>query len=350
MAQTFRSRQIRHEQAMDNRFIAEHRVLAGDVARIVFRFATKQGENGNGRIVPNLRQTRDRLKTAVWEQVIRPYYIGNGADPFNSDQPQSPFARLLYDGIAGNTRIQAERQAAILRSAVKDETVYRWLTGPRPFTAVTELGRGVYEPFHQFVDPKGYRLSDRIWRDAVDARSRIDRLLDYHIAAGTGAVDMAELLEDFLTPGAKIIKTNAPYGTEGSYAARRLARTEITAAAGRATVNASAANPFVDSIKWTLSGSHSKPDICDQNAAGGDNGDGVYPVNGVPAYPGHPHCLCTLSPVVTKTSADLVADLKLQIQAGMPEARRMQGIFNIEWLVGALLSGVIGDVLERITR
>ncbi len=150
--------------------------------------------------------------------------------------------------------------------------------------------RGTYAPFHEWVDPNGYRLSDRVWRTSVDVRARIDRLVDYHISQGTGAVEIARLMEPFLTPGAQGIKTKTPYGTEGSFSARRLARSEISAAAGRATVNAASVNPFVESIQWVLSGSHPESDECDANARGGVNGDGIYPVADVPRYPNHPQC------------------------------------------------------------
>src|SRR5690606_14807505 len=176
----------------------------------------------------------------------------------------------------------------------EDPLIARTLAGAR-FGDAAQLvrPRGVYDPWHLWVDPNGYRLSDRVWRTAVDVRSRVDRLLDTEIARGTSAVDIADLLEDFLTPGARRIRTNTPYGQEGSYAARRLARTEITAAAGRATVNAAHANPFVEGLQWRLSASHPRIDICDEYARGGPNGDGIYAVGDAPPYPAHPQCICS---------------------------------------------------------
>lgn len=278
----------------------------------------------------------------VWELALRPYYLGTGDDPFLDGRPQSPYARMLYDGIEQATRIAVQQQVNFTRRYVRDETVWRWLTGERAFI----LEMGTYDPFHLFVDPNGYTLSDRVWRNAADVRSRVDRLLDYHIAQGTSAVRIAELLEDFLTPGAGSISTRTPYGREGSYAARRLARTEISAAAGRATVNASIANPFVGGIQWRLSASHKGKDICDEHATGGSNNDGIYAPDKLPAYPAHPHDLCSLLPVPIGDTATLVAELR----AGIANGRRspLQGILNENWLVGAILSGAIGEVAERI--
>jgi len=348
MSATFRSRQLRNERTQDQRFIAQQRDIAARMGAIVNGYAV-----GQDRTVPNLQRTRTIIKEAIWSQVLKPYHIGQGDNPFSGNEPRSTYARLLYDGIYEATKIQVERQAAIIRNVTRnDDMVYRWLTGARPTTPVFEVRQNSYDPFHLFVDQRGYKLSDRVWNNAIDVRTRIDRLLDYHIAQGTSAVDIADLLEDFMTPGAKLIKTNAPYGKEGSYATRRLARTEITAASGRATVNASAANPFVDDIKWQLSASHTRErcssGICDDNAAGGKDGDGVYAIDKVPQYPAHPHDMCVLIPVVNKDSATLVKELRADIQAQNPRARELQGVFNMNWLTNALMNEGLGAVIEKI--
>jgi hypothetical protein len=222
--------------------------------------------------------------------------------------------------------------------------------------------RGTYDAFHRFVDPAGYRLSDRVWRTAIEVRSRVDELMEYHVASGTAAVDIARSLESFMTPSAAPVKTRTPYGREGSYSARRLARTEITAAAGRATTAASAANPFVGGVQWRLSGSHRDLDECDFNASGGPNGDGIYPPDEVPRYPNHPHEMCTLVPVPTKSVADLVEQLRADIQAaqgslisavgGADAARgtRLQGILSPEYMTKALLDGTLDTSISEAVR
>ena len=49
-------------------------------------------------------------------------------------------------------------------------------------------------------------------------------------------------------------------------------------------------------VKYTLSPSHNIYDICDIHATGGDNGDGVYPLNDapIPIEDSHPNCKCSL--------------------------------------------------------
>lgn len=345
MADTYRARRLRHIRTFDRRVTDEQRVVARNAGRLV-TLAAARGENGE-RVVPNTRRARADLKNHIWQQVVKPYFVGTGADAFANGEPQSPFARLIAEGVEGATRIAVEQQVNLLRRRVRDRRVLDWLTGPRGLPVVTEQ-RGIYDPWHLWVDPSGYTLSDRVWRTAIEERARIDRLLDYHIAQGTAAVDIAELLEDFLTPGARLLRTRTPYGREGSYAARRLARTEISAAAGRATVNASIANPFVEGIQWSLSVSHAKPDICDDNARGGENGDGVYAPSEVPPYPAHPHCLCNLQPVTVKDTRVLVEELRAEIRAATPRARALQGLFNVEFLTRALMTGVFEQIAEAM--
>lgn len=342
MAETYRARLLRHIRACETRLAEEQRALARQAGQLVVMSATQLHEGA--RLVPNTRRARADLKNRIWSEVVRPYFVGSGDNPFDGTVPRSPFAVLLYDGVEGATRIAVEQQVNLLRRRIRDRRVLDWLTGPRPYP-VTEQ-RGIYDPWHLWVDPSGYTLSDRVWRTAIEVRARIDRLLDYHIGRGTAAVDIAELLEDFLTPGARRLRTRTPYGREGSYAARRLARTEISAAAGRATVNTSIANPFVEGIQWSLSGSHPKPDICDDNARGGANGDGVYAPSEVPPYPAHPHCLCNLQPVTVKDTRELVEELRAEIRAATPRARAMQGMFNVDWLVLALMTGAFSDIME----
>lgn len=345
MADTYRARRLRHIRAFDRRVADEQRAVARSAGRLV-TLAAVRGESGE-RIVPNTRRSRDALKQQIWQQVVKPYFVGTGADAFASGEPQSPFARLIAEGVEGATRIAVEQQVNLLQRRIRDRRVLGWLTGPRGWVPVTEQ-RGVYDPWHSWVDPAGYTLSDRVWRTAIEERARIDRLLDYHIAQGTAAVDIAELLEDFLTPGARLLRTRTPYGREGSYAARRLARTEISAAAGRATVSASIANPFVEGIQWSLSGSHPKPDICDDHARGGPNGDGVYAPGNVPPYPAHPHCLCNLQPVTGRDTRVLVEELRAEIRAATPRARALQGLFNVEFLTRALMAGAFEQIAEVV--
>jgi hypothetical protein len=196
-----------------------------------------------------------------------------------------------------------------------------------------------------WIDPEGRQLSDRIWRQRAAVRGRIDTILKTGIARGTNALEVARGLEQYLNPGLaptrivrgsvlrlapgqpRSIVTATPglpriagqttgYGGSGSYPARRLARTEITRAHGRAEVLAASAVPGMG-VRWRLSPSHPERDICDKHA-GHDIGfgRGVYFPSGVPEYPAHPHCLCSLSRVPMLNDDEIVRRLRDRYQLG----------------------------------
>lgn len=324
MAQTWNSRRLRNERDHDRQFVSHQRHIARQIGELIQRMSVSDPDDSTkARMVPNTRKVRFQLRDQAWRLVLKPYFIGAGDDPLADMTPQSPYAQLIYDGIYNAVNIESLRQASFIKRILRDDVVYQWLTGPRPAGIIAEQ-RGTYDPWHEWVDPNGYRLSDRIWQASTNTRANINQFLDYHISQGTSAVDMAELLEDYLTPGARLIRTKTPYGREGSYAARRLARTEISAAAGRATINEAMANPFVGAIRWALSPAHGCCDVCDDNATGGENGDGIYPIDDVPAYPAHPHCMCNLQPVAIGDIADIVERLRSEIN----EAREQPFTLN----------------------
>ncbi len=351
MAQTWDSKLLRHQRAADARLTASLNELGQEVGRIVLRAGSATNDDGQ-RTIPNRRAVREALRAAIWREALRPYFIGAGDEALEGPEPRSPFTELLVADVRGAVAIRAEEQTAIINKAARRfRTVRDWLTGERGPEPSQEQGGGrqiSYDPLHLWVDPNGYRLSDRVWNTSREVRRRIDRLMDYHIPHGTAAVDLAELVEAYLTPEAMHQRTRTPYGREGSYAARRLARTEITAAAGRATVTANLANPFVDGTDWRLSASHPEIDICDELATLGMSGERrrePYPNDAVPAYPAHPHELCTLKPHVVEAPAAVAQILEEQIEAREPQALRLRGAFNTEWLTEALLQGFF---LERV--
>lgn len=348
MAQTWDSKRVQHERAMNERLRDDMLDLAARVSQLVLRYASERDKDGNP-IIPNRQTTRTRLKVEVWSTIVKPYFIGQGDEPLIGQIPQSPFMTLIRDGVVGAVQIQVDRQVSIIKK-YGDPDIVQFLTGYRPTyldvqeMRVAEIGRTqvpvYYDPWHLFVDPNGYTLSDKGWQTGLQARRAIDALLNQHIGLGTSAVDLAKLLEAYLWPAASNITTKTPYGTVGSYWARRLARTEITAAAGRAVVNSSIANPFVTAIDWRLSGSHKDYDICDENAA-----NGPYPPENVPPYPAHPHDTCSLIPKTDIDSKALNAQLRREIQAAKREY--MRGMFQPDWLLAALLGGYLLKTLFR---
>lgn len=146
-----------------------------------------------------------------------------------------------------------------------------------------------------WVDPRGYRLSDRLWSNRQRDRAAIDRQLRESIAAGDGPIETAEKLGDYLTPHGREGITRKPRTAgPGLAAARTLARTETTRAFGRATEQASRLNRFSRGLKWNLSNAHTEPDDCDDRARRHSRGmgPGEYTHDEWPPYPGHPNEMC----------------------------------------------------------
>ena len=332
----------RHLRAMGQRLQDEHRALANAIGRLFLQAATARSEGGE-RIIPNRRSTRDGLMAAVYAQVLKPYYVGAGEEPFAGARPLSPYAQLLYEGVAGMVRIEAEAQAALVRRLVRDEVVVDWLLSPyQPRRAVQEMS---ISSFTQWLDPRGFRLTERIQRVAVEVRSRVARFVDYHIAQGTPAPTMAAKVEAFLTTGEPGKTT---YGHQGAVAPRVLVHHEMIKAGGDAVVAESAINPYVRGAQWLLDPTHPKVDHCDVNAAGGENGDGVYALSELPAYPDHPNCRCGLRAVTVRNPAAVTAALQQAIGEGTEAAQALQGALNPERMTTEALTGTIQQTLDQV--
>jgi hypothetical protein len=129
-------------------------------------------------------------------------------------------------------------------------------------------------------------LSSRVYGAATLATGQIEDIIQSGLAQGLTAKEFARTVYGYISP-------TTPGGA--SYAAMRLARTEINNAFHERQIAAANA-PGVSGVQWNLSGSHPRPDECNALAER-DNyrmGAGVYPPNSVPGKP-HPHCFCYLS-------------------------------------------------------
>lgn len=163
------------------------------------------------------------------------------------------------------------------------------------------------EPVLTWQDQRGYRLSDRIWNISEATAAQIDALLEDAVNSGTSALSLAKQMEQFLLPGRHLPRTDKPYGTDASYNALRLARTEVTIAHSRSVQAAALANPFVERMKYHLSAAHQADagDICEEFASISDANDG-YPKEDCPQPGGdsHPNCICyTTSEVIPMADA-----------------------------------------------
>ena len=129
---------------------------------------------------------------------------------------------------------------------------------------------------------------------------------------------MAKLAEQFLIPGRAKIRTKKPYGTDGSFDAMRLARTEIARAGNQAAYISAYTNPYVDKIEVRRS-SNGDPTctICPQHATIGIGGErlrepySIYAAD-VPVF--HPHCQCTTYGTSTDSPETVTNNLRKIIE------------------------------------
>jgi hypothetical protein len=128
-------------------------------------------------------------------------------------------------------------------------------------------------------------LSERVYKSQKLLSGQVDRLVDHALARGVSAKELADDVRAFIKP-------TTPGGVR--YAAMRLGRTEINNAFHATQVRQAIRSPAIEGMKWNLSGSHPKPDECNDYADHG--GDGVWLPAEVPAKP-HPMCLCYMTPV-----------------------------------------------------
>lgn len=126
-------------------------------------------------------------------------------------------------------------------------------------------------------------LSQRVYRNAHLSSGAVERQIRAGIIQGLSAKELADKVKKFISP-------STPGGV--SYAAMRLARTEINNAFHEAQIIQGQA-PWIKSVHWNTSGSHPRKDVCDELATknGFRLGPGNYPADEVPEKP-HPHCLC----------------------------------------------------------
>lgn len=346
MAQSYRSRflsvQKQNEAALKSLFAQ----LARDIASEVIKRADADGN------VP--RSATFDIQQAAGE-LVRRFFLGrNGRGALapldtvgnGAVIPLSPYARQLWESIKAAARIPVEQNAAILANKLPADVVAALRLATRnPFPVAKAMVAeqvfrpnplAAYEPPHTWVDPNGYRLSDRIWNVAALERRRLDLYLDTAIREGRGALTMSRELEAFLIPGRSLPATNKPYGTTASFDAMRLARTEISQAHQRASVVSAAMNPFVSGMKWNLSASHPRYDICDDLARGGPSGDGVYLIENYPGRP-HPQCLCYSTNVLIGDPDAILDELRSDTQSARPRFVNLIGPLLITQFVNLLL-------------
>lgn len=194
-----------------------------------------------------------------------------------------------------NRRIRAVSsaiaEAALLAEVQLEQVLFRAIGQDVPdelIQAQREYARQTVQTYLARGE-NGIGLSERVYRTRQLANGLVDRAINRELLLGRNWQELARAVRPYINP-------DTPGGV--SYAAKRLARTELNNAFHRTQIGMAAENPWVEGQKWNLSRSHKKPDRCDELARGHSKGlsPGVYEVGSVPSKP-HPQCLCYLTGV-----------------------------------------------------
>jgi hypothetical protein len=177
---------------------------------------------------------------------------------------------------AGSAENAANYIDEVLRTAVGDRQAEFLLDGIKVQARIAS----------QFdLSSRARVLSGRVWKNVDTNVSRIQRIVQKHLVVGSvNARELAADVRRFIDPNTK---------GGASYAAMRLARTEINGAFHDRQRTIAESRPWVKSAQWHLSRSHPHKDRCDLIASGHSEGlrPGHYNTDAIPDKP-HPQCLC----------------------------------------------------------
>ena len=129
----------------------------------------------------------------------------------------------------------------------------------------------------------GATFSDRIWRNTDELKAQLDVLLTNNQIQGQNPKVIARRLRGLV---------DGQFADKAKYVTERIARTESTRMIGAAQID-SFRDAGLNYTKWIAEASAC--DFCEDIAHGGKNGEGVYKLDKVPAYPKHPNCRCSLA-------------------------------------------------------
>jgi hypothetical protein len=214
---------------------------------------------------------------------------------------------MLYKNLTDTLMDQmtyAADAAAEAEGVMTDYLFNQLGTGPIPQlqAAYKEQARATVRAY-QARNDLGIPLAQSVYRTQALSSGLVDRSVNRGLLLGKSAREIAKDVRHLINP-------NVRGGV--SYAAMRLGRTELNNAFHHAQKGIRANDPFVEAMKWNLSGSHPKPDECNtyaENVHFDGGGLGEFLPMEVPGKP-HPNCFCYMTAVVVdddKFVADFMA-------------------------------------------
>lgn len=259
-------RTIQSVQFTDNEIRRLTKNASIEAARIL---KALEGATGPGAQVKRLQLGMAKLNAEMWGGIAGATKIGIGDAVWNATEMQALFDEKLF-ARAGFSSMYW-RQAMISQAKVGVDSL---------------ISR----------KSNGFTLSQRVYKNTALSKGYVDRAINNGLLLGKSPRDIAKDVIGFINP-------NVAGGA--SYAAMRLARTEVVNAYHATSVRNYQNTPWIDAAKWNLSSSHGDSDECDAYAddahiPGGEGG--VYPTMDIPDKP-HPSCLCVVTPIMMDADA-----------------------------------------------
>jgi hypothetical protein len=189
------------------------------------------------------------------------------------------------DAAAAAVRSNFVYEDVLIRSGISKVVRARLLA-----SAEKQAQKGLDNVVARMTGLSNYTLSKQVYNTRQLSNGVIQRLIERQIANGVSWSELAKAVRGYIDP-------NVRGGV--SYAAKRLARTELNNAFHAVSVKQGIESPFIIGQTWNLSSSHPRPDACNDYAdsshfEGGEAGQ--YREADVPSKP-HPNCLCYLTPI-----------------------------------------------------
>ena len=238
-------------------------ILKRASARVNIELKTLEARSGIGAAVrrDQLRLSQSAIKAEIgnlWELMGSQIMADRSKAAAAASNVMTDYDAMLLNAVMSKT------DAAVLRRA-----------------AVVSAQRSLGVAESRVLGLSRIPLSERVYNSKQLVTGQLDRIIENGLARGVSARELANDVRGFINP-------NTSGGVK--YAAQRLARTELNNAFHATTIRQSVKAPWVTKMRWNISGSHPRPDECDDYAD-----IGLYTPVEVPAKP-HPQCLCYVIP------------------------------------------------------
>lgn len=186
----------------------------------------------------------------------------------------------IGDAIYGATEYQALFDEDLFGRAGLTSTYWR-------HSMIAQASTGIQSVISRKVN--GINLSDRVVFSNQKTKAAINDTINSGLLLGKSPAEIAKSVKQYIRP-------DVPGGV--SYAAMRIGRSEVLNAYHSTALRRYQETPWIETVRWNLSGSHPVPDECneyaeDQHFKGGEAGQ--WMAGEVPGKP-HPNCLCYVTP------------------------------------------------------